>query len=182
MRRKEEIGKKYHFTDTVSFPMDVTYPVYRNEMPDLVEFLPNITKILVLEREEVKGGVKSKLQWFAKVKLPGAASRLIPPDKINWMDTAEWDDEEHAVQYELSLPDLVDSGRVVGRNTFFDEGDRTRIDLDGEILIDIEKIKLAPKILLRRIVPTIEAFAVRLTKPNFMELNRGVEQYLKGKK
>ncbi len=173
-----DVVHDYEFTDTVRFPLDVTWPIYRNEVPNLIHLLPNIERIDVEKREEFDGGVNTVLWWHAKAKLPGPAAKLVSKDLFSWVDTATWLDADHHVDYVLTMPELSDAVRVTGRNSFVADGPRTRIRLFGTIHTDMDKIKIVPKILLKSIVPTIQAFAVRLTKPNFDELNRGVEKYL----
>lgn len=177
-----EVTHAYEFTDTIRFPLDVTWPVYRNEVPNLIHLLPNIERIDVQKREEFAGGVNTVLYWHAKAKLPGPAARLVSKDMFSWIDTATWTDKDHYVDYVLALPELSDAVRVSGRNTFVADGANTRIMLKGTIHTDLDKIKIVPKLLLKTIVPTIQAFAVQLTKPNFTELNRGVEKFLGEKK
>lgn len=173
---------KYHHVDTVDFPLEEVWPVYRNQLLELLDYLPNIRKIVELECEDTKGVKRITLQWYAKAKLPGPAARLIPESALTWVDKAVWHDDQHAVEYELILIELTKAARVVGRNTFEDIGGKTRVTLNGEIKTDINKLGLAPKILLRAVIPVVEAFAVQMVKPNLEELNRGVEKFLREKK
>ena len=140
-----------------------------------------IRDIKELERKESKGKVEVKLQWYANAALPGPAAKLIPAGAMTWVDTATWYDKEHVVEYELVLPELTDAAKVAGRNTFEKDGDRTKVTLRGEIKTDIGKIKFAPKLVLKTVIPVVEAFAVKMTKPNLMQLNRGIEKYLSEK-
>lgn len=182
MSKESDIAKSFQFTDTVCFPLEMVYPIFRNEFIKLINYFPNIRQIDTITREEIKGGAHVVLKWYGKVKLPGLAAKLIPEDKIFWIDDATWNDKAHCVEYAMTLPALSDAVRVEGKNEFSAQGNNTHINLTGRIITDIDKIKLAPKMVLKSVVPGIEAFALKLTKPNFMELNRGVEKYLRAKK
>ena len=173
---------KYEHIDYVDFPLKDTWLVFRNEMLNLIDYLPNIRKIVELERVEGKGKVEVTMQWYAKATLPGAAGKLIPQSVLTWVDKATWTDKEHVVEYELTLPELTNAVKVVGRNTFEKDGKRTKVTLTGDIQTEISKIKIAPKLVLRAVIPVVEVFAVKMTKPNLMELNRGIEKYLAEKK
>ncbi|MBZ0273361.1 DUF2505 family protein [bacterium] len=182
MGRRDEIAKHFEFDDTIGYPIDKVWPIYRDRMPKIAEFLPNIRRIDLVSREETETGVFAVLEWHARARLPGVAARLIPENMMMWTDTATWNNVDHVVHFEITVPALSDAVRVSGVNRFEAEGSTTRVRIGGELRIDIDKIHHVPKVILRTVVPTIESFALSLTKPNLMEANRGVERYIAAQK
>ena len=66
-----------------------------------------------------------------------------------------------------------------GSNTFYEEQDgRTRVVLDGELTIDLKKVRGIPKFLGKSLGPKLEKFIVELVTPNLEKVNVSLEAYL----
>ncbi len=70
----------------ISFPRELVYSTYRDRLPELVPYLPNITGITVKSRED-EGQVSKLLNvWDAQAEIPKVAQAIIKPEMASWLD------------------------------------------------------------------------------------------------
>ena len=163
----------------IRHPIDAVYTTYRDELPALAEFLPDVSEIRVLSREDGVNGPSVVNEWFASADLPEVAKKFIKPEMMRWKDRAEWNDAEKYVAWTLEIPAFKGQVQCSGRNTFTDDGNGgTRVVLTGDLKVNIKKIPGVPRLLVGRIAPKIESFVVRLITPNLKNVNVSLQQYL----
>ena len=171
-----------HSTCLVHHPLERVYLAYRDELPLMVPFIPDIREIVVKSREEFTGGVKILNLWIADREPPRAVASVIKKEWLQWEDYATWNDEATFVDWRMILPAMPDRMRCSGRNTFVKDGlDRTKVIITGELLIDASGFPGVPSSLVRRVGTAIEAFIVDLVTPNLTRMNQSLELYLDDK-
>jgi hypothetical protein len=173
---------KFEVSDIIKGPVDQVFAAFRDHIVDLVEYLPNIEQITIRERREEGDKVYVFSHWLSKINLPGPAEKLIPEKDRGWDDYATWLNDEMAVEWHFDIPALPKAVKVGGKNRFVAEGENTRMTIQGESDVDLNKIRGIPNFILRGIVPAIEKVALAAIKPNMLKVNRGVEQYLAARK
>ena len=63
----------------------------RDEMPALATYMPNVSKIEVVDRVENDEGVQLTNRWYAaNTEIPTLARPFVDPDKVFWLDHAHW--------------------------------------------------------------------------------------------
>lgn len=169
---------KFSIEETLPHPFDAVYTTYRDKLPTLVPYLPDIRSIEVIERE--KKGKKLRLvnKWVASTEVPAAVRKIIDLKEVSWLDHAEWDDEDHVVQWRFEIPVLRDYVTAEGTNEFREAKGGTRLVLAGEFRIDVSNHPRVPRLLARVFQPQMEKFIFALIKPNLTAVNRGLDKFL----
>lgn len=166
--------------DVIRYPQQKVYNIQRDEMAELVRYLPNINHIEVLEREEVEGGVRIVNVWHAaETEVPRMARNFIKPSMLSWTDYALWRDETCSCDWRLETNFFREQVKVSGTTTYEKIDDKSvRSVIEGSLEVDVAKIPGVPKLLARKFGPEIEKFVIKLITPNLKGVNRGIEQYL----
>ncbi len=171
---------KFESSQIIHFPIDEVYSLVRDGLLELVPFLPNVNKIEIESKEELGGGkVRVVNRWFGKGDIPKVAQKLVQPDKIAWLDTAIWDDEQKTCRWEISPMFFQENVSCKGVNFYKEEGEgKTRLEITGELTVQSKGIPGVPRLLAKKVSDQVEKFIVKLLTPNLANLAQGVTQYL----
>ena len=170
---------KLESSDIIHHPLDSVYETYRDEMPQIADYVANISKIVVESREEVEDGVKLHNVWHAIGEIPGIAKAIIKPDMLQWDDYAHWINAEKYCSWRLSTRFFTENVTCTGRSSFYDNGDgSTRVEITGDLNISLRGVAGIPRILQSRAEPQIEKFIVSLITPSLRRVTAGVGRYL----
>lgn len=170
---------KIHAESRVHHPLETVYLAYRDELPLMAPYIPDVREIVVSKREVSPGRVNLLNIWHADREVPKVAQTFVKPEMLMWEDYAEWDDAARHANWTLVIPAFRNQVRCSGRNAMFADGpNATRVVLTGELEIEAHKVPGVPKLLARRMAPKIEAFIVSLVTPNLRRVNASLEQYL----
>jgi hypothetical protein len=163
----------------LTYPVDVVYQAYRDRLPEMVHYLPNVSHIDVLQSRR-EGDVLHLLnEWHASAEIPSIARRVIKPEMLRWNDIAAWHDDGRYVQWRFEMAFMRDQVDVRGRNAFVELGpDRTMVQIRGTLTIDGERFPGLPKMIGRRAAPQIEKFVVSLVEPNLRKTAEAVQRFL----
>lgn len=170
---------KIHSESRIAFPLEQVYATYRDRLPEIAAYMPDIREIEVVRREARDTGPFLLNIWKAENRIPKMAQKVVKPDMLRWEDHADWDDANTHVDWRLVIPAFADQVRCSGRNAFFADGDGTRVVLSGDLDIDIKRIPGVPRMLAGRLKPQIEQFIIKLVQPNLEKVNGSLEQYMK---
>ena len=167
----------------IPFPRAVVFSAYRDHLPDLVPYLPNMKSIEVLERKEDNGKITLKNLWTAKTEIPKAAQAFIKPEMLTWFDHATWDNATFTNVWRTEMRAMTEVVDCRGGNSFEEAGpDATILRLRGELTLHLNKVPGVPRLLAGSIGPMVEKFIVALLKPNLEETSKGLEKYLAAQK
>lgn len=170
---------KIHSESRVHHPVDRVYCAYRDRLPDIAAYIPDVREIRVISREDGPNGPKLHNEWIAAREIPKIAQSVLKPEMLRWDDFAEWHDDEHYVAWTLRIPAFPENVRCAGRNTFIPDGDQaTRVVLSGDLQIHLDRFPGVPRFMAKRIAPKVEEFIVKLITPNLERVNQSLEQYL----
>lgn len=170
---------RIHSENVIPFPRELVYRTYRDELSRIADEMPDIRKIEVLARAEAEDGtVRIHNRWFAQTALPPMADRVVKDEWKQWDDHAVWQDHAFAVDWRLEIPTFGDQVQCRGRNTFEEVAGGTKVTIGGDLQIAIKKIPGVPSLLLRRALPEVEKFIVKLISPNLQKVNAGLQRVL----
>jgi len=107
------------------FSRSAIYAVYRDKLPDLVPYLPNVRGISVTSRTDE--GKISKLvnRWKGGGDIPAAVRKFLSEDLLEWDDHATWDESKYETYWRTIVPAFKDAVDASGTN-FFEELARRR--------------------------------------------------------
>ena len=162
----------------IAHPLADVYEAYRDQLPKIAEYIPDIKEIRVQSREKSSDGVTIHNLWVAERDLPRMIKGVVKPEMMQWDDFAEWNDAENYVAWRLVIPAFKKQVQCEGRNSFFADGDGTRVVLTGELHIKLENVPGVPKFMAKKLAPKIEEFIVNLITPNLKQVNTSLGQYL----
>lgn len=166
---------------TIDQPRDVVFRAYRDELPDLISYLPNVRRIEVKSRQEKGGLVELVNVWYGGGDIPAALRAVLSESVLSWTDYASWNDQDHTCTWrnETAFKEAVNSHGV---NHFVEQGaGRTVIRIDGRIDVDASKVPGVPRLVAGKVGKLIESFLVKQVQDNLQEVARGVGRYLREK-
>lgn len=169
---------RIHSSSVVNHPRERVFEAYRDQLPDIAAYIPDIKQIVVESRED---GAKVKLHnvWIASREVPSFARGIIKPDMLRWDDFAEWDQADWACAWRLRTRAFTESVRCSGTNRFEAIGStKTRVVLSGDLDIDVKSIPGVPRLLAGRLKPQVEKFIVSLITPNLEKVNESLGRFL----
>lgn len=172
---------KFRNESLVGWPRDMVFAAYRDELSNVVKFLDDISAINVLDRKDDGGTTRLHNEWVSQREVPAVAASLIKPEMLRWDDYATWDQGRFVCSFEIKTRAFRDNVRCVGTNTFFADGDRTRVVLEGDFEVSLKGVPGVPFFLAGTIVPQVEKFIVGLIQPNLEKVNVAVGRFLDAK-
>ena len=168
--------------NTVHQPIDVVFDLLKNNITDLVPYLPNVDKIE--EKSRNKKGNKEDVvsTWTAKAEMPSILKKIAKPDLFSWDDIATWDLEKKKVTYRLESKLASNLYTATGENKLVAIDDNTtEMIFTCEVTPHPENFPGVPKILAKKIVPALEGVIKVLLEPNFSSMNEGIKEYFENK-
>lgn len=171
---------KLEVTTEIPFPRQRVFEVYRDQLPELVPYLPNILGIEVRGREDEGQVTRLVNRWRGGGEIPAAARAVLSEKLLEWDDHALWEQAGFTTDWRVEVPAFKDAVRASGRNHFLELGlERTRFTIVGELSIDAGRIPGIPRLIARTVAPVVERFLVAAIRPNLVEVTRGVERFLR---
>lgn len=168
-----------HSASVIHHPLERVYRAYRDELPQIADFMPNVRGVEIAAREVRAGGVNLHNVWTGKGEIPKVAQGIIKPDMLRWDDFAEWDDTTTTAQWRLRIRVFTESFKCAGSTRLQADGPaRTRVTLSGNLEISVKDIPGVPRFLAGTISPQVEKFIIGMVTPNLEETNRALERYL----
>ncbi|MBI5497041.1 MAG: SRPBCC family protein [Deltaproteobacteria bacterium] len=167
----------------IPFTLDDVFRCYRDELPIIAKYIPNVKTIEVRERKEDAGVVKLVNHWRASAEVPGPLKSIITEEKLGWMDRAAWNDATKVCEWDLEITAFKEAVTCRGQTRFHPDGTGTRMVIAGDLQVDATKVGIpVPRLLAGSIGKAVEAFAVALIKPNQEAVGKAVARYLEEKK
>ena len=167
--------------DRIDYPREKVFETFRDNLVDLLEYLPDIQDIEVKDREEVdEDTVKVVNLWKAREEeVPKMARKFIKPEILQWTDYATWKQDEWVCEWEMEVGFLKEAITCKGQNRYLEAGDgSTKIHIDGDLEVDASEIPGVPRLVAGKVGSVIEDFVVKMIEPNLTDVNRGLEKYL----
>lgn len=170
---------KFTVIDEIPFPAEEVFKTHRDKLPEMVEQMPNVEKIVVESREEDDEKVHLVNIWHAaETEVPAVARPFIKRELLSWVDRATWDEDELTVEWNIELGFLPEAITCRGFNEFEEFDGVTRVTMEGELIVDANKIPGIPRMLAKKVGQVVEKFVVGLIEPNLRETNKLVERYM----
>ncbi|MEL7368774.1 MAG: hypothetical protein AAFN74_07675 [Myxococcota bacterium] len=164
----------------IAFARPVVYAAYRDRLPEMLPYLPNIKAITVEKREEAGEGITKLLNlWEAKGDVPKVAQRIITPDMFAWHDHASWNQNDWTCDWRIETRMFTEKVNCSGHNEYIEDGDGTILKIRGNLDMDLKGIPGVPSFLAGTVRPHVEKFIVDLLTPNLLSIADGLEKFLK---
>jgi len=173
-----------HSAEIIDFAIDVVFPLVRDNLNELIPYMQNVKRIETESREAAgEGRIRLVNRWHAKGEVPKVVQTIVKPEMLTWLDTAIWDDGQKTCQWEITPMFFKGNVSCSGTNYYKPQGkDRTKLEITGDLTIQVKGIPGVPRLLEKKIASQIEKFIVKLLTPNLTSLARGISQYLTEKR
>jgi hypothetical protein len=167
---------------TLRHPLDVVFATYRDELPSLVAYLPNLQAIHVVEREELAdGSLRLVNEWVGGGEIPSFARGFLNESMLRWTDHAKWDPRAHTTDWRTDVHAFPDAIRSSGVTRYVAAGDTTRLEMRGDLVSDASKVPGVPRLLAATINGAVERYFIAKVEENTRAIAAGVEKYLSEK-
>lgn len=166
----------------IPFSREVVYRAYRDELPALVPHLPNVRAVEVEERREEDDVVHLVNVWHGGGDIPAPVRKVLDQSMLSWHDYATWDQQDWTTDWRIETHSFREAVRCSGHNRFIElDGGRTRLEIQGEMNIDLKRVRGVPSFLAGSIGKTVEAFIVKQVTANLTSISDGLTRYLKSR-
>lgn len=164
------------------FSRERVFRAYRDELPDFTAYLPNVRAIEVKSRQDEGARTKLHNVWHGGGDIPAPVVKLVGDSSLSWDDFATWDQDAWTVEWNIRTSVFTEAVTCGGKNTFIELGaDRTRLEIVGDISIDVKKVKGVPSFLAGSIGKTVENFLVKQITANLTSVSDALTRYLQSK-
>jgi hypothetical protein len=158
------------------FPRPAVFAAYRDEIVSVLPYLPNVRRIEIVSKTTEGDVTKFVNEWHGGGEIPAAARAFVSESMLSWTDRATWDARAFTCTWTIETHAFTEAIECRGTNTFFEDGDGTRIEMRGDITIDPKKLRGVPGLLSGKIAKTAEELLVGRIAPNFVETSRGLSK------
>ena len=165
----------------VPFPRRLVFCTYRDELTQLVEFMPTVQRVEIRSREHDGSAVKLVNVWHGGAEIPAAARVVMSKSLLSWTDYATWNESDFTCDWCIESHSFKDAVDCRGSNRFVEMEDGTRIEIRGDILIDVSKIRGVPKVLGKSLGKSVSDLLIKRITPNLIETAEGLKRYLERK-
>jgi len=163
----------------IPFERELVFSTYRDEMPRFVDYFPNVRSIVVKDRTEDGPIVKLVNEWTGGGELPEAVHGVVTSKLLSWTDHATWDHEAFECRWDIETHAFREAVSCSGINRFIElDGGRTRLEMTGQIGIDLTRIKGIPDLIAGSVGRKVEQFLVRGITTNLTAVSDALTRYL----
>ena len=164
----------------IAFPRPVVFSAYRDRLPEMLPYLPDIKAITVQSRDEPEPSITKLINvWEAQSDIPKIAQRIITPDMLAWTDHATWNQDKWTCDWQIETRLFTENVTCGGHNEYLEDGKGTLLKIRGELDVRLKGIPGVPSFLAGSVKPHVEKFIVDLLKPNLLSIAGGLERFLK---
>jgi hypothetical protein len=163
----------------LTHPRDQVFRAYRDDLPKLVSHLPNVNAIDVESRSEDGPVVQLVNVWSAGGDIPAPVRKILGTNMLSWHDHARWDESTWTCSWVIETHSFREAVECRGENRFVElDPGRTRLEIKGELRIDLKRVRGVPSMLAGSIGRTVEQFLVKQITANLSDVSDGLGEYL----
>ena len=166
---------------------EVVFRAYRDELPNVVAYLPNGRSIEVKSRTEDGPLVKLHNVWHGGGDIPAAIRAVVDEKVLRWDDFATWDDRTftgtlsirtHAFTEAVSCSGVT---KMLPVGAASPGGGRCRVELTGDFGIEGKKLGGVPTFMAGSIGKAVESFLAKQITANLASTTEALSRYLSEK-
>ncbi|MGD0675399.1 MAG: hypothetical protein ABSC94_08275 [Polyangiaceae bacterium] len=163
----------------ISFPPKVAFAAYRDEISELLPYLPNVRAVDLKSRKEEGSRIEIVNEWQGGGEIPAAVRAVLSEAALAWTDYASWDAQALRCDWRIETRMFSEAVKCTGCNSFLEvDVGSTLLEIRGSLDIDAKKIRGVPTFLSGRVGRAAEEFLVSRIQSNLREIAKGLERYL----
>src|SRR5262245_54422680 len=129
----------------IPFPREQVFAAYRDRLPELTDFLPNIRSINVLERKDRGDEIDLVNEWVGGGDIPKAALAVLKESMLRWTDYATWKPSSYSVDWRTEVGGFPGVVKSSGTNRYIEVSEGTRLEIRGSLVCDTSKLPGVPR-------------------------------------
>jgi hypothetical protein len=161
------------------FPRPLVFASYRDRLAELVPHLPNVTAIEVRERQDEGAVVRLVNVWHGAGEIPRAVRAVVSDRMLSWTDRAVWYADRFTCEWTIETHAFTEAVSCRGEDRFIAlDAERTRLEIRGDLVVDLAQVALVPRLLRGSLGPTVERFLVGRITPNLTRVTDALVRLL----
>jgi hypothetical protein len=166
----------------IPFPRNTVFAAYRDEITELLPYLPNVRSIEVKSRTGESPLVQLVNVWHGGGDVPSAVRAVLGDSMLSWTDHATWNESTLRCDWRTETQAFAEALHCAGYDLFLEDGQgKTLLEIRGTIEVDAKKIRGVPGFLAGKVGRTIEDFLGGKIQANLIETAKGLTRYLEEK-
>lgn len=162
----------------IPFPRSLVYLTYRDQLVELVPYMPDIRSVEVKSRREENERIYCVNLWHGGGRIPLALRAVIGEAILSWTEYDTWDESNFTLEWRIETHAFTEAVFCAGKNCFLENNGSTMIETRGELIIDPEQIEGFPHSLRGKIANIVENYLGKRIVPNLTQMSEGVHHYL----
>jgi hypothetical protein len=161
----------------LAFPRQAVFAAYRDELPRVLEFLPNVRAIDMSSRQEDGAIVYQVAEWHGGGEVPAAVRGILTQSMLAWTDRAKWDAVAFSCDFRAESRSFPAGVQCRGRTSFLEAVEGTLVEVRGAVEVDARKLPGIPGFLARQVGRSVEEFLVTRIQANLAESAKCFRKY-----
>jgi hypothetical protein len=162
----------------IPFPRSLVFKTYRDQLLDLIPYLPNVRNIEIKSRRDVQGQLFCINHWHGGGEIPAIARSILSDDMLSWTEHNIWDSATYHLIWRIETHAFTKAVNCGGENRFVADGSSTIVENRGHLIINPQQLHGIPELLRGQVASVVENFLVQKITPNLLEMGQGVQRYL----
>ena len=108
----------------IPFPRDIVFATYRDEITDLLPYLPNVRSIEIKSRKQDGNVVEFVNEWRGGGDIPAAVRAVLSESVLAWTDYATWREDAMCCDWRTATHAFTDAVTCKGSNRLRRRGRR----------------------------------------------------------
>jgi hypothetical protein len=164
---------------TLPYARELVFVTYRDRIDELMDHLPNIRSIRVIERKERPDGVVELVnEWIAGGDIPAVARSFVKESMLKWIDYATWRASSYTVDWRTDVHAFPGAIKSQGMNRYLLDSGGMKLEIRGQLTCDPSKIPGIPRLLQDTVAPAVERVLVRAVQTNLIAIGKSVGKLL----
>ena len=163
---------------SIPFPRSLVYLTYRDQLVELVPYLPNVRSVEVKSRREENKRVYCVNFWHGGGRIPLALRALLGEAMLSWTEYDTWDESNYTLEWRIETQAFTEAVFCRGKNCFLENNSTTIIQTRGELSIDPEQLEGLTRFFKGKAASIVENFLGNKIVPNLIQMSKGVRNYL----
>ena len=173
--------KAFHTLVGLRYPVHQIGAAIRDRLPEIASSLDDVETITTISRDERgDGGMMLVNEWRVNPKLPSALNAVITPDKLGWLDYADWDADLSQCRWRIEPFFLADAIRCEGTTRIIPAmgGRGARATFEGTLVVDPDALSAVPLMWRKSATTAVEMLVGTLIPKNFRKTTDAITALL----
>jgi hypothetical protein len=162
----------------IPFPRSLVFKTYRDQLLDLIPYLPNVRNIEIKSRRDVQGQLFCINHWHGGGEIPVIARSILSDNMLSWTEHNIWDPTTYHLIWRIETHAFTKAVNCGGENRFVEDGNSTIVENRGHLIINPQQLDGIPELLRGQVASVVENFLAQKITPNLLEMGQGVQRYL----